>query len=105
MQYDILLYICIYIISFLCLSTHFFEISLCIHQETLVRVAVWCFGEYGDLLVSNAGVLDVEDPITVSVHTSKVFLSFPIKCQTGKLVNEISVRCFFSKLIALFDND
>ncbi|MBA0682589.1 hypothetical protein Goari_024294, partial [Gossypium aridum] len=32
-------------------------------QETLVRVAVWCIGEYGDMLVNNVGMLDIEDPI------------------------------------------
>ncbi|KAL2510212.1 AP-1 complex subunit gamma-2 [Forsythia ovata] len=35
-------------------------------QETLVRVAVWCIGEYGEMLVNNAGMLDGEDPITVT---------------------------------------
>lgn len=27
---------------------------------------MWCIGEYGELLVSNDGMLDVEDPINVS---------------------------------------
>jgi len=42
-----------------------------LHQESLVRVAVWCIGEYGDMLVNNVGMLDIEDPITVSIllHT------------------------------------
>ncbi|XP_024015644.1 AP-1 complex subunit gamma-2 isoform X2 [Eutrema salsugineum] len=35
-------------------------------QETLVRVAIWCIGEYADLLVNNAGMLELEDPITVT---------------------------------------
>ncbi|KAK3223281.1 hypothetical protein Dsin_010306 [Dipteronia sinensis] len=33
-------------------------------QESLVRVAVWCIGEYGDMLVNNVGMLNIEDPIT-----------------------------------------
>ncbi|XP_073140755.1 AP-1 complex subunit gamma-2-like [Henckelia pumila] len=35
-------------------------------QETLIRVTVWCIGEYGEMLVHNSGVLDMEDPITVT---------------------------------------
>lgn len=40
------------------------------HQESLVRVAVWCIGEYGDMLINNVGMLDIEDPITVSSTSS-----------------------------------
>ena len=36
-------------------------------QEAVVRVAIWCIGEYGDLLVNNIGMLDIEEPITVSL--------------------------------------
>ncbi|CAA0814157.1 AP-1 complex subunit gamma-2 [Striga hermonthica] len=35
-------------------------------QETLARVAIWCIGEYGEMLVSKAGIIGVEDPITVT---------------------------------------
>ncbi|XP_022956970.1 AP-1 complex subunit gamma-2-like isoform X2 [Cucurbita moschata] len=35
-------------------------------QESLLRVAVWCTGEYGDMLVNNIGMLDIEDPIVVT---------------------------------------
>lgn len=42
-------------------------VSLRFQQETLVRVAIWCIGEYGDLLVNNVGMLGIEDPVTVSI--------------------------------------
>nr|XP_009391746.1 PREDICTED: AP-1 complex subunit gamma-2-like [Musa acuminata subsp. malaccensis] len=35
-------------------------------QVSLVRVVVWCIGEYGEMLVGNVGVLEVEEPLTVT---------------------------------------
>ncbi|XP_042388456.1 AP-1 complex subunit gamma-2-like isoform X1 [Zingiber officinale] len=35
-------------------------------QVSLVRVTVWCIGEYGEMLVNNIGVLEVEEPMTVT---------------------------------------
>lgn len=44
----------------------FFRGVSLIVQDSLVRVAVWCIGEYGEMLVNNVGVLDGEEPMTVS---------------------------------------
>ncbi|KAG0455758.1 hypothetical protein HPP92_023546 [Vanilla planifolia] len=35
-------------------------------QASLVRVALWCFGEYGEMLINGSGMLELEEPITVT---------------------------------------
>ncbi|PWA85586.1 hypothetical protein CTI12_AA147980 [Artemisia annua] len=44
----------------------YLAIKLSGHQETLVKVAVWCIGEYGDMLVNNIDMLNIEEHITVT---------------------------------------
>ncbi|CAH8387873.1 unnamed protein product [Eruca vesicaria subsp. sativa] len=51
-------------------------------QETLVRVALWCIGEYADLLVNNTGMLEVEDPITVTESDAVDVVETAIKHHT-----------------------
>jgi hypothetical protein len=53
-------------VDFLLLPFMQYNIDEYFHQETFVRVAMWCLGEYGDLLINNVEMLDIEDPITVS---------------------------------------
>lgn len=48
-------------------------------QETLVRVAVWCIGEYGEMLVGNSGVLAVEDSVTVTEADAVAVVETAIK--------------------------
>ena len=37
-------------------------------------MAVWCIGEYGEMLVNNAGMLGIEEPIIVS-SLMQIFLN------------------------------
>ncbi|KAJ4961224.1 hypothetical protein NE237_021134 [Protea cynaroides] len=48
-------------------------------QESLVRVAVWCIGEYGEMLVQNVGMLDIEEPITVTEFDAVDVLEIAMK--------------------------
>ncbi|KAJ3707537.1 hypothetical protein LUZ61_011242 [Rhynchospora tenuis] len=53
-----------------------------IEQESLVRVAVWCIGEYGEMLVSNIGCLDSEEPITVTESDAIDLVELALKRHT-----------------------
>jgi AP-1 complex subunit gamma-1 len=41
-------------------------------QEGLGKVAVWCIGEYGEMLVNNTNELDGEEPLVVSFSHCKL---------------------------------
>ncbi|OVA03725.1 Clathrin/coatomer adaptor [Macleaya cordata] len=64
-------------------------------QESLVRVAVWCIGEYGEMLVNNIGMLDKEDPITVTESDAVDVLEVAMK----RHASEIDTRAM--SLVAL----
>ncbi|KAG2707450.1 hypothetical protein I3760_05G148600 [Carya illinoinensis] len=71
-------------------------------QETLVRVAVWCIGEYGDLLVKNVGVLDIEDPITVTESDAVDVVEVAIKHHTSDLTTKAMSLIALLKLSSRF---
>ncbi|WCJ21681.1 AP-1 complex subunit gamma-1 [Euphorbia peplus] len=71
-------------------------------QETLVRVAVWCVGEYGDLLVNNVGVLDVEDPITVTESDAVDVAELAIKRHASDLSTKAMALVALLKLSSRF---
>uniref|UniRef100_A0A1D1YK71 AP-1 complex subunit gamma n=1 Tax=Anthurium amnicola TaxID=1678845 RepID=A0A1D1YK71_9ARAE len=71
-------------------------------QESLVRVAVWCIGEYGDMLINNVGVLDREEPMTVTesdivdvVETSLKHHAFDITTRAMSLVSLLKLSSRF----------
>ncbi|KAE8023419.1 hypothetical protein FH972_009113 [Carpinus fangiana] len=71
-------------------------------QETLVRVAVWCIGEFGDMLVNNAGMLDIEDPITVTGSDAVDAIELAIKSQTSDLTTKAMSLIALLKLSSRF---
>ncbi|CAN1852784.1 AP-1 complex subunit gamma-2 [Linum perenne] len=79
----------------------FDEISIFM-QETLIRVAVWCIGEYGDLLVNNAGMLNVEDPITVTESDAVDVVENALKRQASDLTTKAMALIALLKLSSRF---
>ncbi|XP_074295972.1 AP-1 complex subunit gamma-2-like [Silene latifolia] len=65
-------------------------------QETLVKVAVWCFGEYGDMLVNNVGMLDIEEPITVTESDVIDIIEMAIKRHNSDIAT--STMCLIALL-------
>ncbi|XP_008221774.1 PREDICTED: AP-1 complex subunit gamma-2-like isoform X2 [Prunus mume] len=77
-------------------------LQLSAEQESLVRVAIWCIGEYGDLLVNNVGMLDVEDPITVTESDAVDVIEIAIKHHTSDLTTKAMAMVALLKLSSRF---
>ncbi|RZC23190.1 AP-1 complex subunit gamma-2 isoform C [Glycine soja] len=71
-------------------------------QETLVRVTVWCIGEYGDMLVNNVGMLDIEDPITVTESDAVDVIEIAIKRHASDLTTKAMALVALLKLSSRF---
>ncbi|XVF84925.1 hypothetical protein PTKIN_Ptkin17bG0078200 [Pterospermum kingtungense] len=74
----------------------------CLEQETLVRVAVWCIGEYGDMLVNNVGMLDIEDPITVMESDAVDAIEVAVKRHTSDVTTKAMALIALLKLSSRF---
>ncbi|KAL7240989.1 hypothetical protein ACSBR2_006588 [Camellia fascicularis] len=71
-------------------------------QESLVRVAVWCIGEYGEMLVNNAGMLGVEEPITVTESDAVDVIEIAIKRHISDLTTQAMCLIALLKLSCRF---
>lgn len=73
-----------------------------VDQEVLVRVAVWCIGEYGDMLVNSVGTLDIEEPITVTESDTIDVIETAIKHHTSDLTTRAMCLIALLKLSCRF---
>lgn len=73
-----------------------------IEQESLVRVAIWCIGEYGDMLVNNGGVLNIEDPITVTESDAVDVVEIAIKHHSSDITTKAMAMVALLKLSSRF---
>ncbi|KAL5762013.1 hypothetical protein ACOSP7_018277 [Xanthoceras sorbifolium] len=71
-------------------------------QESLVRVAVWCIGEYGDMLVNNVGMLNIEEPITVTESDAVDVVETAIKSHSLDLTTKAMAMIALLKLSSRF---
>ncbi|CAL0314052.1 unnamed protein product [Lupinus luteus] len=71
-------------------------------QEILVRVTVWCIGEYGDMLVNNVGMLDIEDPVTVTESDAVDVVENAIKRHASDLTTKAMALVALLKLSSRF---
>ncbi|XP_068649729.1 AP-1 complex subunit gamma-2-like [Aristolochia californica] len=71
-------------------------------QEILVRVAVWCIGEYGNLLVNSIGVLEGEEPMTVTESDAIDVVESALQCHTSDVTTRAMSLIALLKLSSRF---
>ncbi|KAF5191561.1 Ap-1 complex subunit gamma-1 [Thalictrum thalictroides] len=71
-------------------------------QESLIQVAVWCIGEYGEMLVNNVGMLEKEDPLTVTESDAVDVLEAAIKRHTSDITSRALSLVALLKLSSRF---
>ncbi|XP_076918393.1 AP-1 complex subunit gamma-2-like [Bidens hawaiensis] len=71
-------------------------------QEAVVRVAVWCIGEYGDLLVNNVGMLAIEEPMNVTENDAVDAIEIASKRYTSDLTTRSMCLVALLKLSSRF---
>ncbi|GKB28959.1 adaptor protein complex AP-1, gamma subunit [Tanacetum coccineum] len=77
-------------------------IQTSVDQEAVVRVGVWCIGEYGDLLVNNIGMLDIEEPLTVTENDAVDVIELAINRHTSDLTTRSMCLIALLKLSSRF---
>ncbi|XP_057750099.1 AP-1 complex subunit gamma-2-like [Arachis stenosperma] len=71
-------------------------------QEAFTRVAIWCIGEYGDLLINNVGMLDLEDRITVTESDAVDLVEITIQCHALDFTTKAMALVALLKLSSRF---
>ncbi|XP_020244626.1 AP-1 complex subunit gamma-2-like [Asparagus officinalis] len=71
-------------------------------QESLVRVAVWCIGEYGEMLVNSSGMLEGEEPMTVTESDAVDLLEVALKRHSSDITTQAMCLIALLKLSSRF---
>ncbi|KAM0882088.1 hypothetical protein ACQ4PT_032547 [Festuca glaucescens] len=71
-------------------------------QGSLLRVAVWCIGEYGEMLVNNLGMLEAEPPITVTESDAVDAVELGFNCYSADVTTRSMCLVALLKLSSRF---
>ncbi|KAJ6824898.1 AP-1 complex subunit gamma-2-like [Iris pallida] len=71
-------------------------------QESLVRVAVWCIGEYGEMLVTGYGILEGEELMTVTESDAVDVIEVALKRHTSDITTQAMCLVALLKLSSRF---
>ncbi|CAM8878488.1 unnamed protein product [Rhodiola kirilowii] len=75
---------------------------LSVEQESLVRVAIWCIGEYADFLEKNSGMVAGEEPLDVTPSDAIDVVEITIKHHMSDLTTKAMALVALLKLFGRF---